>query len=40
MFNRLYLNIPYAEKEEAKKFGARWNPEKSNGFLMEIQKIM
>lgn len=33
MFNRLYLNIPYAEKEEAKKFGARWNPEKKQWFF-------
>lgn len=23
---RLYLNVPYAEKDEAKALGARWNP--------------
>lgn len=25
---RTYLSIPYAEKEEAKRFGARWDPDK------------
>ena len=23
---RIYLNVPYSEKEEAKSLGARWNP--------------
>ena len=23
---KLYLNVPYAEKDEAKALGARWNP--------------
>lgn len=27
MYGKLYLKVPYAEKDEAKKFGARWNPE-------------
>lgn len=40
MFNRLYLNIPYAEKEEAKNLEQDGILKKSNGFLMEIQKIM
>ncbi|WP_207386052.1 DUF5710 domain-containing protein [Legionella gresilensis] len=25
---RIYLSVPYSEKEEAKQFGARWDPEK------------
>ena len=25
---RVYLQVPYAEKEEAKRHGARWNPER------------
>jgi hypothetical protein len=24
--NRVYLNVPYDEKDEAKKMGARWDP--------------
>ncbi len=23
---RIYLNVPYEEKDEAKKLGARWDP--------------
>lgn len=26
MYNRIYLNVPFAQKEEAKALGARWNP--------------
>jgi len=29
----LYLNVPYKEKEEAKKLGALWNPEKKKWFV-------
>lgn len=30
---KLYLNVPFAEKEGAKVLGARWNPELSYGLL-------
>ena len=32
MNNLLYLNVPYSEKEEAKKLGAKWNPEKKKWY--------
>lgn len=28
----LYLNVPYSEKEEAKKLGAKWNPEEKKWY--------
>lgn len=34
MNNLLYLNVPYSEKDEAKKLGAKWNPEKKKIFLI------
>lgn len=30
---RLYLNVPYKEKEEAKALGARWDPEKKKWYI-------
>lgn len=30
---KLYLNVPFAEKEEAKRLGARWNPELKLWFV-------
>lgn len=30
---RQYLNVPYAEKEEAKRQGARWDPEKKKWYI-------
>lgn len=32
---RIYLNVKYAEKEEAKKLGARWCPEKKSWYYNE-----
>lgn len=29
------LNVPFAQKEEAKKLGARWNPERKKWFVPE-----
>lgn len=29
----IYINVPYAEKEEAKAIGARWNPEKKSWYI-------
>ena len=28
----MYLNVPYSEKEEAKKLGAKWNLEKKKWY--------
>lgn len=28
-----YLNVPYAQREEAKKMGARWDPEKKKWYM-------
>lgn len=32
MYNKLYLNVPYEEKEEAKKLGAKWNPNRKQWY--------
>ncbi|MEE0732772.1 MAG: DUF5710 domain-containing protein [Acutalibacteraceae bacterium] len=29
----LYLEVPYSEKDEAKKLGARWNPKVKKWFV-------
>lgn len=29
----LFLNVPYAEKDEAKALGARWNPTKRRWYV-------
>lgn len=29
---RLYLDVPYKEKDEAKSLGARWDPEKKKWY--------
>lgn len=29
----LFLNVPYAEKDEAKALGARWNPAKRRWYV-------
>lgn len=29
----LFLNVPYAEKDEAKSLGARWNPTKRRWYV-------
>lgn len=30
---RLYLNVPFKEKDEAKALGARWNPERKEWYI-------
>lgn len=37
---RRYLNVPYSEKEEAKKLGARWSPGNKSWFIEEIPDII
>lgn len=34
----LYLDVPYSEKEEAKKLGARWNPKLKKWFVEASHK--
>lgn len=34
----LFLNVPYAEKDEAKALGARWNPENKKWYAPNPQK--
>jgi Domain of unknown function (DUF5710) len=31
--NRVYLNVPYAEKDAAKQLGARWDPKTKQWFI-------
>ena len=31
----LLLNVPYAEKDEAKSLGARWNPELKKWYVAD-----
>jgi len=31
--SRVYLAVPFAEKEEAKRHGARWNPERRQWWV-------
>ena len=33
--NKIYINCPYAEKEYAKTFGARWDPIKKSWYLTD-----
>lgn len=35
---RVYINVPYAEKDEAKLYGARWDPERRLWWI-DRQKI-
>ena len=30
---RVYLSVPYEEKDEAKKLGAKWNPQKQKWYI-------
>lgn len=32
MYNRFYLNVPYAQKDEAKQLGAKWDPERKSWY--------
>ena len=31
---KIYLNVPYEEKEHAKSLGAKWNPKKKKWYSM------
>ena len=33
---KIYLNVPYSEKDEAKGWGARWDAGRKNGLLKII----
>ena len=35
---RIYLNIPYNEKDEAKKLGAKWESSKKSWYILENNK--
>ena len=35
---RLYINVPYGEKEDAKKLGARWDKRKKKWFIEPTNK--
>jgi len=35
-----YLNVPYNEKDEAKKLGARWSPFYKSWYIEEIPDII
>ncbi|WP_219810723.1 DUF5710 domain-containing protein [Aeromonas bestiarum] len=29
---KIFINVPYAEKEDAKSKGAKWSPQKNHGL--------
>ena len=31
--NKIYLNVPYDEKDEAKKMGAKWDKSKKRWYI-------
>lgn len=33
--SKIYLNVPYSQKEFAKKYGARWNPERKRWYVTD-----
>ena len=33
---RIYLNVPYAEKEHAKSLGAKWDPKNKKWYSMKL----
>ena len=35
MTARLYLSVPYAQKDEAKALGARWDPSRKRWYVPE-----
>ena len=35
---RIYLNVPYNEKDEAKKLGAKWESAKKSWYILENNK--
>ena len=43
--NKIYINVPYAKKEVAKKYKAKWDPKKKSWYYTDdnnylcIQKL-
>lgn len=35
-----FLKVPYSEKDEAKKLGARWNPEKKSWYVENVNNLL
>jgi hypothetical protein len=35
----IYMNVPYAEKDQAKALGARWNPIKKQWFIESPESL-
>lgn len=35
-----FLKVPYAEKDDAKKLGARWNPEKKKWYVENVNNLL
>lgn len=33
MYTTIYLKVPFSEKEQAKQFGCRWNPEMKQWYI-------
>ena len=36
-YNRIYLNVPFAEKENAKMHGAKWDPKKKKWWVTKLK---
>jgi hypothetical protein len=36
-YNRIYLNVPFAEKENAKTHGAKWDPKKKKWWVTDLK---
>jgi hypothetical protein len=36
---KTYLNVPYLEKDRAKKLGARWDPEKKRWYAENVENL-
>ena len=36
--NKIYLNVPYSNKDEAKKLGSRWDAEKKKWYIFDDNK--
>jgi ribonuclease HI len=37
MMNRTYLNVPFSDKDHAKKYGCRWDPKKKKWWISEMK---
>ena len=35
-----FLKVPYSEKDEAKRLGARWNPEKKSWYVENVNNLL